>query len=89
MMSPPPEMFTMRDGRVALRDFIISPDQSESSKHAGDNVTVDVSPTVGRWIEDQPPHLWIYAANTDQLHVAFSRYVINKQLYTAMALKWD
>lgn len=50
-------------------------------------LVVDALGEVGRWIEQQPIHMWKYG-DVPAYSGAMDRWIISEQLYTLMALKW-
>lgn len=51
-------------------------------------VIVDALGEIGRWIEQQPVHMWKYG-DVPAYSGAMDRWIISEQLYTLMALKWS
>lgn len=76
-------------GKLGFAPFVIVENQNECVLYAGNHIAVDVKPAVSKWIEEQAPHLWKHAEETEDCHFAFTRYIIDEQLYTLMSLRWS
>lgn len=78
----------MNGDKLGFMPFVIVENQNECVLYSGNHIAVDVKPNVSKWIEEQAPHLWKYAEETDGCHFSFTRYIIDEQLFTIMSLKW-
>lgn len=58
-----------------------------SSVPAG-HVTIEVSPNVARWVEQQPLSMWKFE-DTPTNSVMMNRYIVSEKLYTLLAVKWS
>lgn len=85
-------IFTMKDGKVAFKNYTLAPNQNECVLHDTPDCTyyaVDVRPVVEEWLLIQPLHMWKYAEETEDCHFACERYIISEELLTWMTIKWS
>jgi hypothetical protein len=84
-------IFTMKDGKVAFKHFTLATNQNECVLYDTPERThyaVDVRLPMTEWLENQPKHMWKYADETDDCHLACTRYIVCEELLTWMTLKW-
>jgi len=88
---PAGQIFVMAAGGHVLKPFIIVENQNECVLYAGNHIAVDVALRTGvsTWLEQQPLHLWKYAEETEGCHIAYTRYIIDEQLFPLLSLKWS
>jgi hypothetical protein len=82
-------VFTLKDGMVAFKPFVIIENQNETILYPHDCIAVDVRPEVEEWIFDQPAHMWKYAEEYEDCHHGMTRLLVNRELLTWMTLKWQ
>ena len=81
-------VFTLKDGLIGFKPYLIIENQNETVLYSHNCIAVDVRPEVELWLFTQPPHLWKYAEETDDCHVAMTRFLVNEELLTWMTLRW-
>ena len=83
-------VFNINGDKATFRNFVPAGNQNECVLYSGNHVAVDVKTReVSKWLEEQPAHLWKYAEETDDCHFAFTRYIIDEQLFTLLSLRWS
>ena len=81
-------VFTLKDGIIGFKPYLIIENQNETVLYSHNCIAVDVRPEVELWLLDQPPHLWKYAEETDDCHVAMTKILVNEEVLTWMTLRW-
>lgn len=81
--------FQIKDGMVGFKPFVIIENQNETILYPHDCVAIDVRPEVEEWIFEQPAHMWKYAEEYEDCHHGMTRLLVNRELLTWMALKWQ
>lgn len=53
------------------------------------HVVVDATRAVGKWIEEQPIHMWKFDTIPADQALMMDRYVMSERLYTLLVLRWS
>lgn len=84
-------IFTVRNGKVGFKNYIMVPNQNECVLYDTPGCTyyaVDVRPEVDTWIQEQPRYMWKHAEEIEDCHSSLTRYIISEELLTWMTLRW-
>jgi hypothetical protein len=85
------KVFGVKYGKVSFENYVMVNNQNECVLYDSTGhiyYAVDIRPTVEEWLLTQPIHMWKHAEETDDCHVAYSRYIVCEELLTWMTLRW-
>jgi hypothetical protein len=82
--------FKIENGIVGFKPFLFVENQNETLLYGNRQLTtIDASPSVEKWMLEQPPHMWKYAEEYDDCHFAMTRFLVDEELLTLLILRWS